>query len=79
MQRQKHVASYSNVKRVSCGTHEQNTAMVWLTLFFLKGKPPENMTYTARMISTAAARWQRERSVIGFCNSHRETVQARRQ
>ena len=39
-----HVANYSSVKRVSCGTHEQNTAMLWMTLFFLKGKPPENMT-----------------------------------
>ncbi len=44
MQRDKHVANYSSVKRVSCGTQEQNTAMLWLTLFFLKGKPPENMT-----------------------------------
>ncbi len=41
---EKHVANYSSVKRVSCGTHEQNTAMLWLTLFFLQGKPPENMT-----------------------------------
>jgi hypothetical protein len=40
----KHVANYSSVKRVSCGTHEQNTAQLWVTLFFLKGKPPENMT-----------------------------------
>lgn len=40
----KHVANYSSVKRVSCGTQEQNTAMLWLTLFFLKGRPPENMT-----------------------------------
>jgi len=39
-----HVANYSSVKRVSCGTHEQNTAMLWITLFFLRGKPPENMT-----------------------------------
>ncbi len=39
-----HVANYSSVKRVSCGTHEQNTAMLWITLFFLKDKPPENMT-----------------------------------
>ena len=39
-----HVANYSSVKRVSCGTQEQNTAMLWLTLFFLRGKPPENMT-----------------------------------
>ncbi|HVM57619.1 MAG TPA: hypothetical protein VMT74_09160 [Gaiellaceae bacterium] len=39
-----HVANYSSVKRVSCGTHQQNTAQVWLTLFFLKGAPPENMT-----------------------------------
>jgi hypothetical protein len=38
------VANYSSIKRVSCGTVEQNTAQLWLTLFFLKGKPPENMT-----------------------------------
>ena len=44
MQRQKHVANYSSVKRVSCGTQEQNTAMLWITLFFLGKKPPENMT-----------------------------------
>jgi len=43
-QGRQHVANYSSVKRVTCGTHEQNTAMLWLTLFFLKGKPPENMT-----------------------------------
>src|SRR5438477_11556338 len=41
---QRHVANYSSVKRVSCGTEEQNTAQLWLTLFFLKGRPPENMT-----------------------------------
>ena len=40
----KHVANYSSVKRVSCGTHEQNTAQLWLTLFFFKQKPPENIT-----------------------------------
>jgi streptogramin lyase len=40
----KHVANYSSVKRVSCGTREQNTAQLWVTLFFLGGKPPENMT-----------------------------------
>lgn len=47
LQRDKPVANYSSVKRVSCGTHEQNTAMLWLTLFFLKqskGTAPENMT-----------------------------------
>jgi hypothetical protein len=44
MQKEKHVANYSSVKRVSCGTHEQNTAMLWMTLFFLNKKPPENMT-----------------------------------
>jgi hypothetical protein len=44
LQRRRHVANYSSVKRVSCGTHDQNTAMLWITLFFLKGKPPENMT-----------------------------------
>jgi streptogramin lyase len=40
----KHVANYSSVKRVSCGTTEQNTAQLWLTLFFLGGRPPENIT-----------------------------------
>jgi hypothetical protein len=40
----KHVANYSSVKRVSCGTHEQNTAQLWLTLFFLGKQPPENIT-----------------------------------
>lgn len=44
LQGKRKVANYSSVKRVSCGTQEQNTAMLWLTLFFLKGKPPENMT-----------------------------------
>src|SRR5215467_383881 len=44
LQKDKHVANYSSVKRVSCGTQEQNTAMLWMTLFFLKGTPPENLT-----------------------------------
>ena len=41
LQKNKHVANYSSVKRVSCGTHEQNTAMLWITLFFLKANSPE--------------------------------------
>ena len=28
----RHGANYTSVKLVSCGTHEQNTAMLWLTL-----------------------------------------------
>jgi len=44
LQKDKHVANYSSVKRISCGTQEQNTAMLWMTLFFLKGRPPENIT-----------------------------------
>ena len=44
LQGKKKVANYSSVKRVSCGTTEQNTAMLWLTLFFLKGKTTENIT-----------------------------------
>jgi streptogramin lyase len=40
----KHVANYSSIKRVSCGTVEQNTAQLWMTLFYLGGKPPENVT-----------------------------------
>lgn len=43
-QGKQHVANYSSIKRVSCGTHEQNTAQLWVTLFFLKGRPPENIT-----------------------------------
>jgi hypothetical protein len=46
-ERKRHVANYSSVKRVSCGTQEQNTAMLWLTLLFLKGSKgtaPENIT-----------------------------------
>jgi hypothetical protein len=44
LEKDKHVANYSSVKRISCGTEQQNTAMLWLTLFFLKEKPPQNMT-----------------------------------
>lgn len=44
LQKEKHVANYSSVKRISCGTQEQNTAMLWMTLFFIKEKPPQNMT-----------------------------------
>jgi hypothetical protein len=40
----KHVANYSSVKRVSCGTEEQNTAQLWMTIFFIGRKPPENIT-----------------------------------
>jgi hypothetical protein len=40
----RHTANYSSVKRVSCGTAEQNTAQLWLTLFFLGASPPENIT-----------------------------------
>jgi hypothetical protein len=40
----KHVANYSSVKRTSCGTEQQNTAMLWLTLFFLGKAPPANIT-----------------------------------
>jgi hypothetical protein len=39
-----HVANYSSVKRVSRGTTERNTAQLWVTLFFLSGTPPKNMT-----------------------------------
>jgi len=40
----RYVANYSSVKRVSCGTHAQNTAMLWMTLFFEGAQPPENIT-----------------------------------
>ena len=44
LEKDKHVANYSSVKRISCGTHEQNTAMLWITIFYLKEKPPQNIT-----------------------------------
>jgi hypothetical protein len=40
----RHVADYSSVKRVSCGTTSQNTAQLWVTLFYIGKAPPENMT-----------------------------------
>jgi hypothetical protein len=39
-----HIADYSSVKRVSCGTTHQNTAQLWVTLFYIGKKPPENVT-----------------------------------
>jgi DNA-binding beta-propeller fold protein YncE len=39
-----HVADYSSVKRVSCGTTHQNTAQLWVTLFYIGEKPPQNIT-----------------------------------
>jgi hypothetical protein len=39
-----HIADYSSVKRVSCGTTNQNTAQLWFTLFYIGKTPPENMT-----------------------------------
>jgi hypothetical protein len=44
LENSKHVANYSSLKRVSCGTAEQNTAQLWTTLFFLGEQPPENIT-----------------------------------
>ena len=44
LERDKHVANYSSVKRVSCGTREQNTAQLWMTLFYLGEQPPQNIT-----------------------------------
>ncbi len=40
----KQVGNYSSVKRVSYGTKQQNTAQLWVTIFFLGAKPPENIT-----------------------------------
>ncbi|HLN38551.1 MAG TPA: hypothetical protein VK337_12270 [Xanthobacteraceae bacterium] len=44
LEKDKQVGNYSSVKRVSCGTTEQNTAQLWVTLFFLGEKPPQNIT-----------------------------------
>jgi hypothetical protein len=41
----KHVAYYASIKRVTfLATEAQNTAMLTVTLFFLPAKPPENIT-----------------------------------
>ncbi len=40
----KHVAEYSSVLRKSCGTKEQDTAQLWMTLFFPDQHPPQNMS-----------------------------------
>ena len=37
-------AANAALSRVICGTIEQNTAQLWMTLFFLGSKPPENIT-----------------------------------
>jgi hypothetical protein len=44
LQDKRHVANYSSLKRISCGTQEQNTAMLWVSLFYIGAKPPQNMT-----------------------------------
>ena len=42
---QQQVANYASVKRVvSGGTDAQNTAMLTITIFFLGGNPPDNIT-----------------------------------
>lgn len=44
LEKSKHVANYSSMKRTSCGTAQQNSAMVWFTILYLGEKPPQNMT-----------------------------------
>jgi hypothetical protein len=44
MENGRHIADYSSVKRVSCGTTHQNAAQLWVTLFCIGQKPPENIT-----------------------------------
>ena len=38
------VGTYSSVRRIDCGTTPLKTAMVWMTLFFAKSTPAENIT-----------------------------------
>jgi hypothetical protein len=41
----KHIGYYATIRRVTFGaTDPQNTAMVTLTIFFLREKPPQNIT-----------------------------------
>jgi hypothetical protein len=46
LQNKVRVADYSIVRRTSCGTKQQNTSMLWLTLFFLEASTAgqQNMT-----------------------------------
>jgi hypothetical protein len=49
------VATYSSMRRIDCGTTELHTSQLWTTLFFLKGKPPENITlHGAHDVTTSA-------------------------
>ena len=79
LQREKQVANYSSVKRVSCGTQEQNTAMLWITLFFLKGKPPENMTLHGSHDFNSGGEIGSVSAASSAFASHRKTIQTRRQ
>jgi hypothetical protein len=44
LQEKQLVATYSSVRRIDCGTTQLNTSQLWTTLFFLKAKPPDNIT-----------------------------------
>ena len=72
LQGKRKVANYSSVKRISCGTQEQNTAMLWVTLFFLKGEPPQNMTLHGSHDFNRGAR--SAASVLPRQRSHRTSV-----
>ena len=71
------VGDFSSVRRVSCGTEEQNTAMVWMTVFFLEERPPQNITH-ARFAQLQQRRGdrQRERGVRGLRDADSQAVPA---
>jgi hypothetical protein len=55
MEKEVEVATYSSTRRIDCGTTQLNTSQLWTTLFFIKGKPPENITlHGAHDLGTSA-------------------------
>ncbi len=55
MENKVEVATYSSLRRIDCGTTQLNTSMLWTTLFFIKGTPPENITlHGAHNLATSA-------------------------
>ena len=80
LQAKRKVANYSSVKRISCGTQEQNTAMLWLTLFFLKGGAAAKYDAPRRpRFQQRRGDRQRQRCLVNLRIAHRQAVQESRQ
>ena len=62
-----------------CGTSAQNTAQLWLTLFFVDGRPAENMTlHGAHDFGSGGQIAGISRGIVGLLRAHRTAVLTRR-